>query len=1447
MKFYRILLISITCAVAATALPQFVEAAGVTYSNRRKQVNAAVAVLREYDASGFPLLSDKINWYPYVFYVMDRRADMKPRGWEFINPLAPRQVYKNSQSYWRVNIEQVSLDNLTRLDVLYVCADSSMGSPLRFPMDIRDKLRQFVDAGGVLWIDNPGPAGAQGLIFDDNPANVFFISEPGSAMLGGAGHPWIYERHHPLATSPFWLMPQDAAYMGLDSEGAGRYFLQQTVPPAFPPIVILGNDTSKAYVGAIEYGSGKVVVTAGGIGGGIHPGDWRSLAVLPTELGELDIQRLSRPPSLKIAYNIINWASSYSGFRKNPRHSGYAPEGISTGHVEKWKLAQAPSGNTEAGVAILKDVFFYTGGGKLWALDGVPENDLDSDGNSDDGYEDDPGSTIDVLWSADVGDASAPVAFTAQVGNDTIECVMVQTVGGEVQVFRAFPSTGSKLDGKPERVGGFAMEGSSGKRIFAPTFFKNHIFASGGDGCTYGIEFPIMLSGGKPWRVPFIKALNTPYSSNPLIGAPTVGFVEHKTNGALVAMIFAMAEPNPGSSELSQNDYVMGVPLFISGERLSRRDPQSKWTFLTAYSQATPGWQEGMEPRGTLLILDPKTDVIVKNGLGQILTQGVDYTVEVNQTTDSAGAPVADPGKIVIKRVEDGEPLPGDHLVYITYLLNYADVTAANSINPRIYHTLPPQLPSTSGVRVQVSATPAMGPAGTMFVPTNESSTDGGAAVYALTYQGGDHGDKMSTDWVYRLANWDPGYDFETVKRWGIMAPDPSDPKNMVALRDLRFHSSAAVAKGKVYVTASGSNGGALLVFKEKSDFVIRVNQSNPQAAFRDTTTGHPRNIRIWQPDPLNMMANPVLEAASVPSSMIDRDNGTITIKDFSSNNLILRRGTVGNQTLVPITPGLPVVVLVNNVVLPQDQVDLSNWDNLLWYYPIVEHDGKPCTGIDSPPTVIGDTVYFVCNDGWMYSIDASPGLSGHSRLTDESKVQKRHLGGSGSSSGICQSISASNGLLAVITGEGLHALDNPITLIADANRAIEIDGSGEPIWACDALVFRDPIPGANISGMAMSSVRKESINRPSRIRSFGPSDYLVVNSGSDQVVRMTRSGDVTAMVKTFTDNYRRLLKSGEPLQLRGPTDATTWAENENGEYVYHWLIADAGNHRIVDLIHRFRDGVRMVANPAGGGDIEAAPDAPPELNWVSTSTDIGRNYRFNSAQIVNKGTEIWVAAGNWTVGERSYGTPGGSIVMFNYREPAGSGWTYRPGTVRNQMDTVNTISGVPVKLSNPRYLRIFDVYSGGSWTWRAIICDSRGVFDVDPAGVVQWSLTNRDVAGDLLGGTKYQDLLRTIDGVKQPFDLPVVKLDAVHVQRLPNNDLLITNSHSESDAAGNKFSGEVFQVTRPLTGSAEIVWYAPQVIINKPDPLDDTTWRLKQKMIGTYNLSQPMSAERVN
>src|SRR5438045_3898751 len=62
-----------------------------SYANQRRQIKACVLVSSDADGDG-DVVGDLTDYAPFFFYVLDRRTDLKPAGWEFLNPLAPSNI-----------------------------------------------------------------------------------------------------------------------------------------------------------------------------------------------------------------------------------------------------------------------------------------------------------------------------------------------------------------------------------------------------------------------------------------------------------------------------------------------------------------------------------------------------------------------------------------------------------------------------------------------------------------------------------------------------------------------------------------------------------------------------------------------------------------------------------------------------------------------------------------------------------------------------------------------------------------------------------------------------------------------------------------------------------------------------------------------------------------------------------------------------------------------------------------------------------------------------------------------------------------------------------------------------------------------------------------------------------------------------------------------------------
>ncbi|MDH7602659.1 MAG: DUF4159 domain-containing protein, partial [Armatimonadota bacterium] len=448
----------ILCAFAFATLAGSIcpaDAQAFQYAGKRRKINCGVVWLSVdpndrskvpnnqsvgagMDANGFPINGGGVG---DIFYLLDMRTDLKPAGWSFDNPLAPggpaTGLSKADPVYWQVDL---SADpDLSRMHVLYLPAHGTV----KLTPQQREALRKFVDGGGVLWIDNEGVGGQ--LDF----ADTFFILN--FKFLGVNGSQYAVSRHHPLLTTPFWLNDWDIANLGINAGtsvcvpgynpgavgGWGAVSQQPVCFDVLYPVLGNTNGSGKPCVAGNAYGSGRIVATATYVGRGCY---------------------YNNPACLKFAYNVIAWSASWTHLRKDPRHSGSSIDTVGgTELLELWTLP-VPVGSSGSGQqdaigsapVIYKNVVFYTAGSSLYALDLYPQEDLDQDGNPDDGFQGVgamPDRGQDVLWVFDSsgGKLSPPTVVTAQDPTDparSIEVVLVACSDGAVYMLPAFPMDG---------------------------------------------------------------------------------------------------------------------------------------------------------------------------------------------------------------------------------------------------------------------------------------------------------------------------------------------------------------------------------------------------------------------------------------------------------------------------------------------------------------------------------------------------------------------------------------------------------------------------------------------------------------------------------------------------------------------------------------------------------------------------------------------------------------------------------------------------------------------------------------------------------------------------------------------------------------------------------------------------------------------------------------------
>ncbi|MCL5105457.1 MAG: hypothetical protein M1133_15285, partial [Armatimonadetes bacterium] len=1241
-------------------------------------------------------------------------------------------------------------------------------------------------------------------------------------------------------------------------------------------------------------------------------------------------------PSLKFAYNVMAWASSWTDLRKDPRHSGRSIDTVGgTELLKMWSLKPAPP-TGESGAVIYKGVAFYSSGNKLYALDVTPQKDIDQNGNPDDGFEGGPSGMTndgaDIIWvwpppGGDGGQLSSPEIVTAQDPRNpyaTVEAVLVMSSTGNVYMLDAFPNTGGILQPATNRiVPPWPTAPITSSSPNPPIYINGWVYAAAGDGRLYAFNpaLEIWLSShtgtagiASKWVMPsdFVASGG---GTATLKAGPNFGFVTTGSSGAVVGMVYWCATAPPmvgGVTGMSVNDHVYGVPVYVRNDRLRFRaisENRDVAEFQIAYQDAN--------------VSSAPTPVV------RVETKGpaVQNLVVHPNRGFMGGAPDFNTPKRGSILVEIPGGLPADAMVYGDYSLDYASTGGLTVVQyPRIRAPLQPDSNINNDrdkyLKAEIEATPAMGPDSMLYVSgvrMKDSPMHGSGSVYGLQ----NDGTTQKTRWNYMLHSGVPptalqGISTGAVPLPGLLLQKPVG-NSFISMFRPEPYTSPVAAGDKVFavVTSDSSDPtlsrGALLCFKANPDFVIRITENGgfgpdgrpirvPKRLY-DIATNRPLQVKVWQPNLLGESTGlgPTVEAVMVPNDMIDRERGTITFSTFDRPKL---RGQ-GNT----FSPSLPVWVQLDNVEVPvdwstwgpstalaklmnppetipslsTDSVDVSGWNNLLWYYVVPPFDNVQCSGISSSPVVVGDTVYFETNEGILYALNAETGesLGGPIDPWDPNDptwkpnpkyvLWREKVSDQGGTLGqdVNPSASGSNGILLVPGPDGLYAYANPSTLVADNNRVVEVDGAGEVTWSVDAFFVPMSIPASNNDAPARRSV---PVNKPARARYTGTGEILVTNSGTNQVCKIDKSGAVGVQQVTvkagstetngwimwvydkFTDP-KHLLRPGQSTEISSPTDALLWTDIEptsanDKTFVTHCLIADSGNSRVVDLVYRFNGG-KLIANPATMPD-PASSYVLPELNWVSNTESKAEKYVFDCLQVVPNsdttegGHNIWAAISNFRVDPTSPNPQGlgGAIVSLNYRRPINytdspPGWNYAqptpapanvgPGEIIAGCDRV-TVGGTVQPLANPRYFQAVLKPAG----MFLLICDNHGVYSAGPVGGVAPPVVA------MVSDKDYREMIDRDDS-QDGVQFTGVPLAATNVQELPNGHWLITNSYSGSNLAGTRaFNGEVFEYsfdTNSPMGLGEIAWSAPK--------LEFTGLDWVQTMDRSYILQQPRSAFR--
>ncbi|MCH7707010.1 MAG: hypothetical protein IH884_00880 [Myxococcales bacterium] len=414
-----IALLSTVLAVAQT-LP---------YAHSRTTISAGVLLIDSQRAGGG--FGAPANIAPHVWSNLDKDIGVKPASWTFDNPLGQTMMTADARerwlilqgslaglpavgarlgkadaSYWEVRLTTATAETLSQFDVLSL----TINGTLSLNSIEREKLRRYVDQGGVLWIDLVNDAAitldlANGLPYGFDWAVTV---QPVEANL-----------NHPLMSSPNSIRLDDLDRMKYSftlgdivtlpinlSGNSVEPLVSWVSPDSLRLEPIVGNSDGRT-VSSAQLGEGYLVVTPNGVTATINRGfdafspPPRTPQVNRGFRGLAPVQDQSYNSAAKFAINVISLATSYSTLGGGSRNSGGSAVTVDAPMLPRFQAEFGPGAfDVNKSASIFKGYIVTTAGGRVSVFDADPSRDIDHDGDPDDGVPDPLGSGADLVWQS---------------------------------------------------------------------------------------------------------------------------------------------------------------------------------------------------------------------------------------------------------------------------------------------------------------------------------------------------------------------------------------------------------------------------------------------------------------------------------------------------------------------------------------------------------------------------------------------------------------------------------------------------------------------------------------------------------------------------------------------------------------------------------------------------------------------------------------------------------------------------------------------------------------------------------------------------------------------------------------------------------------------------------------------------------------------------------------
>lgn len=975
----------VAAALTATAPAQF-------YAQRSNEIRAAVALIQSDQVGGYAR-----NHAPFVWYNLENNRKIRPAGMTFSNPAhltvftdatvarwnalvggspaAGTIVKKQHAPYWELDLNTATSAQMAQLDVILL---ASYGT-LQLNSIERDKLRAFVEKGGLLWIDTASSTTM------DAVNNLPLPFTTTNAVLGMT--PGV-DTTQALVSRPNVISGSDLVFMQGDTVASMNYLdlgalgLGGLRPLLFPlesdsaRIAQVAVDNRGTFLATGQLGEGHIVITTRAVARMMN-----RVFDYATNSYNLNIAPVARPfnydrgadSASKLVLNMINMVGGHSQSRGGSRRAGSSAVDVGAPQLERF-VHESPNAavtnNAYRPPAMARGAIAMSVGDHVVVYDANPRSDLDGDGNPDDGLVDyADGLGYDLIWESTSlpGPISAPIIIEVPdaVDQTMLTQVVVTDATGTVHGFPLFTyNANGSFVGSAAIAPTYSITPSSGAASFSggvadpgpypPAFHEGYLYMNDVQDTGLGKSGRVWVANPATGRqvTTGVTGWSLGGSSVRIMGEPgtppTVGYIPVADNsGAYDKVMYVATRPNPIGLDANSNAAIQSLWIGVKGE-------------TPAAFTSNPGFLEVSTRASTqgLSILNP-TGANDEAGLGVRLTilkpDGTPYTAaEMNAVFSGT---VTETNGILRFNYNAGQEINAGDTPRVDYTIDWGtgipsmgqQVLRGNIIMPddgtrarRILHNI------------------ALSPEGIIHVvhSSQNPSTKAGGAYFAIKEEGRGSFKVLNRFDLY------PSHQIPLNQAAQSTVTYPAtlgttDPLGGLigagaALSNITYVGGPTIRDGVCYVTAKAFTGfipyTVVMAFKAKPDpLTIRVGNVSEGFQLLQPDLTRSQLGGSGRPDNYNILQAGQYEYGSQSGS----NDGIIRFDNLSTNT----RGIITNA----LSTSQPVILRQNGSVdtLIEPNSLGSSWNQMLWYTAI--------PGIDStsPAYVSGSTLFVAGQSFW--------------------------------------------------------------------------------------------------------------------------------------------------------------------------------------------------------------------------------------------------------------------------------------------------------------------------------------------------------------------------------------------------------------------------------------------------------------------------------------------------